>query len=101
MVKENCVFIVSLTYKCELSEIDTYLNDHVEYLDRQYAAGVFLASGRKVPRTGGVILARADSRQQLEQILAEDPFSVHNLAEYDVIEFVPSKTSKELEFLCQ
>ncbi len=95
------MFIISLTYTCDISEIEKHLADHIDYLDRQYSEGVFLASGRKVPRTGGVILANVESRDKLDRILAEDPFKQHAVANYDVIEFIPTKTSNELEFLRQ
>ena len=84
-----------------MSEVDKHLSAHIGYLNRQYSDGVFLASGRKVPRTGGVILANVESKDKLEQILSEDPFKQHALAEYDIIEFIPTKTSTELAFLCQ
>jgi len=95
------MFIVSLTYIAQMSEIDKHLNNHIEYLEKQYSQGIFLASGRKVPRTGGVILAEAESREALEQVLSEDPFKVYGLANYQITEFVPSKTSPELAFLLQ
>ncbi|ODC02615.1 GTP cyclohydrolase [Terasakiispira papahanaumokuakeensis] len=94
------MFIVSLTYVCELSEIEKHLADHIQYLDAYYAKGVFLASGRKEPRTGGVILAQMDSRAALDQVLEQDPFKINGLAHYDVIEFTPTKTCEALSFLC-
>ncbi len=93
------MFIVSLTYTVELNQVEEHLSAHIEYLDRQYAAGIFLASGRKVPRTGGIILAIANSKNELEEILTEDPFKVHSLAHYEIIEFLPTKVTKELSFL--
>ncbi|MBU2978795.1 YciI family protein [Alteromonas sp. C1M14] len=95
------MFVISLTYICEMSEVEKHLSSHIEYLNEQYSNGVFLASGRKVPRTGGVILAKAESREVLDLILSDDPFKIHGLANYEVTEFVPSKTSLELEFLKQ
>lgn len=94
------MFVVSLNYICELSEIEKHLADHIEYLDENYAKGIFLASGRKEPRTGGVILAQMESRAELEKLIAKDPFKINELAEYEVIEFTPSKTSEALRFLC-
>lgn len=93
------MFIVSLTYIAELDKVDEHLAAHVDYLNRCYDAGVFLASGRKVPRNGGVILARAENRTALDTVLQQDPFYIHRLAAYDVTEFVPTKTAAELEFL--
>lgn len=95
------MFIISLTYICEMSEVEKHLSSHIDYLNKQYSNGVFLASGRKVPRTGGVILAKAESLEVLDLILSDDPFKIHGLANYEITEFVPSKTSLELEFLKQ
>lgn len=95
------MFIVSLTYISEISQIDKYLEAHIEYLDKNYDKGVFIASGRKVPRSGGVILATATSRSELEEVLNDDPFKIHNLADYELIEFVPTKSAPEFSSLIQ
>ena len=68
------MFIINLTYKTELDKIDQYLNDHIEFLNEHYKIGCFLASGRKVPRTGGIILARAKNKSELEEILEKGSF---------------------------
>ncbi|MDX1923834.1 MAG: hypothetical protein SFT91_01145, partial [Rickettsiaceae bacterium] len=47
--------------------------------------------------TGGVILAKSVSRVELENILSQDPFATGGLATYEVIEFTPTKWSKEFE----
>ncbi|MGX9523012.1 YciI family protein [Vibrio mediterranei] len=95
------MFIVSITYISEMSQIDKYLDAHIEYLDRNYERGVFIASGRKVPRSGGIILARARNRSELEEILNDDPFKIHNLADYELTEFVPTKAASEFSSLIQ
>ncbi|MGF1431457.1 YciI family protein [Kitasatospora sp. LaBMicrA B282] len=91
------MFVVTLTYTAPLDRIDELIPDHVAWLDRYYEAGIFLASGRRVPRTGGVILAQAESAAQLEAVLAEDPFGRAGVAEYQVVEFLPTKTAPLLE----
>ena len=93
------MFIVSISYKAPLQEIDRFIPAHVEFLDEQYRLGHFQLSGRKVPRTGGVILATVASRAALEQILARDPFHREKLADYEVMEIVPTKSSELLAFL--
>ena len=90
------MFIVTLTYLVDLGEVDAALRDHVAWLDQQYADGVFLASGRQVPRTGGVILAAGTSRADLDRRLALDPFRLRGLAEHAVTEFVPSRVADGL-----
>lgn len=94
-----CMFIVSLTYNCPLEEVDKHLDAHVAYLTQEYDNGNFIVSGRKVPRTGGVILSAVETREQLETILRKDPFYKAGIAEYDVTEFVPSMVAEGYEKL--
>lgn len=93
------MFIVSLTYVKPLEVIDSLLEEHVAWLKANYAASVLLASGRKIPRTGGVILARAESRETLDTVLAGDPFYREGAARYDVTEFMASMAAPGLEAL--
>ncbi|NVK38153.1 MAG: YciI family protein [Gammaproteobacteria bacterium] len=95
------MFVVSLTYKVDLTEVDKHISDHVAYLEKYYGEGNFIASGRKVPRTGGVILAQAESREKLNAILQEDPFYKADVATYEVTEFVPSKVGQDFESLAK
>ncbi len=93
------MFIINLTYTVSLEMVDQHLEDHVRYLNEQYEVGNFMASGRKVPRSGGIILSGIHKRSDLETVLAKDPFQIHQLAAYEIIEFIPSKTNKDLSFL--
>ena len=95
------MFIINLTYKTELERIDQFLNDHIKFLDEQYQLGNFLASGRKIPRTGGIIISNVKSKSELHQIIEKDPFKKNELADYELTEFVPSKTCHELKFLME
>lgn len=93
------MFIVHVNYKVNLDIVEQHLAAHVDYLKQQYSLGNFIASGRQVPRTGGIILSNMDCREALDQVLEQDPFKQNNLADYVVTEFIPSMTCKELEFL--
>lgn len=84
-----------------MEAIDLQLENHVAYLKEQYTLGHFEASGRKVPRTGGVILSQISSREELDKVLALDPFYQSDLADYEVIEFVPSMTSEAFKDFLQ
>jgi uncharacterized protein YciI len=90
------VFIVELTYKESLARIDAQMRAHVAFLNKYYAAGNFLISGRQIPRTGGIIVALAESRQRLEAIMAEDPFCRHGLAEVRIVEFRASQRADDM-----
>jgi uncharacterized protein YciI len=82
-------FVVSLQYIAPLRSIDAAMKAHVAFLERQRQAGVFIAWGRKVPRTGGIILACGESRAAIETIMHDDPFVARGLADVDVTEFLP------------
>jgi uncharacterized protein YciI len=81
------LFVVLLTYERPLEEIDLAMDAHVAFLEEGYRAGVFLASGRRVPRTGGVILAVAGTRADLEALMSHDPFVARGLARFEIVEF--------------
>lgn len=91
------MFIVNLTYCVPLEKLDAHMTDHVKYLHKYYKLNVFVASGRKVPRTGGIILAMAKSKEVLEEIIREDPFYIYKLAEFSVIEFLTSQHHPDLK----
>ena len=93
------MFIIDLTYIVPLEELDQHMSAHVKYLDKYYDQNIFVASGRKVPRTGGVILAIADSKDAVEKIIKEDPFYKHKLAEFNITEFLTSKYHPDLKNL--
>jgi len=62
------MFVIELTYKAPLKNIDASLPAHMKFVKKYYALGHFLISGRKIPREGGIILAVGDSREQIEKI---------------------------------
>jgi len=90
------MFVVSLNYKVPLTEIDRLAPAHVEWLKACYAEGVFVASGPKKPRTGGIIIARGP-RDVLDARLAADPFAKAGAADYDVTEFTAKMTAAALD----
>ncbi|WP_269581638.1 YciI family protein [Roseibium sp. Sym1] len=89
------LFVIDLTYTAGLDAIDRLLEPHRAFLEAQYADGLFLASGPKNPRTGGVILARSESREALERVLEQDPFKAERVADYQVTEFSPVMTAPD------
>lgn len=91
------MFIIDLHYIVPLEQLDAHMTEHVKYLQKYYKLNVFLASGRKVPRTGGIILALAPSREIVDEIIKEDPFYLHKLAEFRVTEFLTSQSHPELK----
>jgi uncharacterized protein YciI len=82
-------FVISLHYVQPLTAIDAAMKAHVAFLEEHREAGTFIAWGRKVPRTGGIILACGADRQRIEQLMLDDPFVRKGLATMEVTEFSP------------
>ena len=90
------MFLIELTYKVPLTKIDARMAPHVAFLKKQYAAGHFLVSGRKIPRDGGIILAMGSTREQIQAIVEEDPFVREGLADFRIVEFRASQRAHDL-----
>lgn len=84
------MFIAILTYKKPLSEVDRFLAAHREYLAKHYTVGDFIASGPQTPRVGGVIMIKAENRAAVDAIIAQDPFNINGIADYQIVEFTPT-----------
>jgi len=91
------VFVIELIYKADLARIDAHMRAHVKFLQKYYAAGNFLVSGRKIPRDGGIILSVGKSRADIEAIMREDPFCAHGLADVRIIEFRASQRADDIQ----
>ena len=89
------MYIISVNYTSSLDRIDSLLEEHIAFLKMHYEKKLFIASGRKVPRTGGVILIRAKNRKEVNTIIEKDPFFMHGVAEYEVTEFLPTMALPE------
>ena len=84
-------FLVELTYTVPLPEIEMATPAHRAFLQTGYERGVLLCSGPKVPRTGGVVLARGESLESVQEFFTNDPFQQQRLADYRFVEFNPVK----------
>ena len=88
------LFVISLRYLVSLERIDAAMKKHVVFLDKHFEQKDFLVSGRQVPRTGGIIIARGKSREAVERIMRQDPFVKAKLATVDIVEFVASRSGR-------
>jgi uncharacterized protein YciI len=91
------MFVIELIYKASLEDIDAHMAAHVRFLNKYYAAGNFLVSGRKIPREGGIILSVGKNREEIEAIVRDDPFHKHGLADFRIIEFRASQKAKDIQ----
>lgn len=91
------MFVIELTYKAPLGKIDAHMAAHVAFLNKYYASGNFLVSGRQIPRVGGIIMAVGESPGRIAAIMAEDPFVKHGLADVRIVEFRASQRADDID----
>jgi len=91
------MFIINLTYTKPLEEVEKYLSEHITFLNKYYESRHFICSGRKNPRTGGVIICNGKNIEEVNKIIGEDPFNRNGIANYDILEFNPTKYAEDFE----
>lgn len=92
------MFIAILTYKKPIEQIDAFLEEHILYLKKYHENKKIIFSGRRKPRVGGIILIKSDNIQEVQELVDNDPFSIHDLVNYEIIEFTP--TNFDENFKC-
>lgn len=92
------MFIVSLHYIVDLAIVDSHMDAHVAWLKAGLADGWLLVAGRKVPRDGGILIARGE-KADIEARVATDPFVLNGVADITLTQFNPSFVADGLEFL--
>jgi len=95
------MFIITLRYIAPLDKLDAHMADHMKFLRKYYKENRFLTSGRQVPRTGGIIVALGESKEEIESIMCEDPFCENKLADFTVTEFLNSQMHPEFKKMMQ
>lgn len=91
------MFIVEVIYTAPLTEIDKHVANHRSWLDQQFQKGNFLFSGPQNPRVGGIVISVIKSRNELEELLTQDPYAQNNVAEYKITDFKAIKAHPELQ----
>lgn len=91
------MFVLLLKYIKPLEEVDKELENHRKYLDKYYSLGKFICSGGRTPRIGGVILCKSKNEEEVKEIIKEDPFYFNKIAEYEIVDFSPTKYAEGFE----
>ena len=95
------LFTVSLTYKVSLEIVEKHLDMHRKFLENNYQKGIFIASGPKFPRTGGVIIASLPNKEELNKVIEQDPFFQYHVADYEIIEFFPTLHREDFKLIAE
>lgn len=93
-------FIILINYKAPIEQIEATTLEHRAFLQEGYKKGFLLFSGPRVPRTGGLICAKGNSVEEMDEFFKNDPYRKKGLADYEFIQFRPlSKQDFLLDWL--
>jgi uncharacterized protein YciI len=90
-------FMIEITYTAPMDTIDAILPEHRAFLQHGYDAKMLLCSGPMTPRTGGIIIARAEAIDDVVKYFDGDPYNVRKAATYRFVEFSPVKHQSLLQ----
>jgi uncharacterized protein YciI len=90
-------FMIEIQYTAPMEKIAEILPVHRAFLQTGYEKGWLLCSGPMVPKSGGVVIARAPEKQDIEDFFSNDPYLLNNAATYRFVEFEPVKRQGFLE----
>lgn len=84
------MFVVNLSYIKPMSEVEKYVEVHMEFIKDMFLQNHIVCSGKKNPRTGGIVICNFADEEEARSILNKDPFVVYGVASYELIEFIPT-----------
>ena len=90
-------FLIDIEYSAPIEIIDMIVGEHRAFLQTGYDKGWLLMSGPKKSKTGGIVIARASSMQDIQEFFFHDPYQQHKVATYRFVEFDPVKRQPILE----
>lgn len=90
-------FLIEITYTASPEKIADILPAHRQFLQSGYEQGLLLMSGPMLPKTGGVVIARAQTLDDIQTFFKYDPYLANQAATYRFVEFDPVKRQTFLE----
>ena len=94
--------IAILRYRRPIEEVLTVIDAHRAYCAGLKQKGILLASGPFDPRTGGAFLLRVPdegSAAALDAIRDGDPYTLHGMAQYELLPWTPVIGKEEIDKL--
>jgi uncharacterized protein YciI len=82
-------FVIEITYTAAAEQVAEVRPEHRTFLQAGYDKGWLLFSGPQVGKAGGLIVARAPSREEIQALVAQDPYHIKSVATHSIIEFDP------------
>jgi uncharacterized protein YciI len=93
------MYILFINFTKSLQDAQPVFPAHLGFIDAHIKTGKFILSGGLTGKPAGVVLANINNGDELKALLAEDPFVLEQVAEYEIIEFTPSRYHESLASL--
>jgi len=72
-------------------EFSQKLQEHQAFVKKGVEEGYILCGGPNLAGGGGFLIARAESREEMEKFLETDPFVIQKIQRYEFSEFLPDQ----------
>ncbi|MGX5202815.1 YciI family protein [Aliikangiella sp. IMCC44632] len=89
------MFLVDMSFTNMEKITPELTNLHKRYLEQEYSSNKLMFGGRKVPRTGGILISMHANKNELVEVLDSDPFIKNGAASYSITEFTPIMACKD------
>ncbi|KAA8609987.1 hypothetical protein AL036_02055 [Salipiger aestuarii] len=93
------MFVIDIAYTAAFDAVQKAMAAHMDFVRGCYATGVFLMSGPKEPRRGGIVIAQAASLAEIEALVARDPFVQAGVVAVQITQFHASNMAGALKAL--
>ena len=93
------MFVLVVSYSKSPEIVAEHVSTHSEWVKKHLSQGNILLVGPKTSKLGGVLLVKSMEKQQLLDIIAEDSYVKHDVADYQITEFDCKATHNDLEVL--
>jgi uncharacterized protein YciI len=88
--------VLSLTYVRPLDVVDQTRPAHLAWIDAEIAAGRLILAGRRESGTGGVLVTGDITAEEADDLIANDPYQLAGLVEYERVSFNAGKRAPGL-----
>jgi uncharacterized protein YciI len=90
-------FLIKITYLVPFEQMSEIVPEHRAFLQDGYERSWLLMSGPMSPKTGGIVIARAPSSEEIQAFFANDPYLLKGVASHRIVEFEPVKRQAFIE----
>jgi len=93
------MYLLNISYSQPPTKVEPHVPSHGAWVKHHLDADTFLLAGPKKSGLGGVILVKSISKNELQKLLAEDPYVQTEVVDYQIVDFDCKLATPELNAL--